>query len=142
MATGVRDVFFDLNTWQAMLDRQQEVFSGMLRGARIGIIPKEEFDSLEGKILAWEAQDGRMLADYRPFTGFRNTDVDLLFVADDEAMVTLYEKAGDNAFSQMKELIRRGTILFYVLKTKSELLDMGYEEFLDALGLAFLGACR
>lgn len=142
MATGVRDVFFDLNTWQAMLDRQQEVFSGMLRGARIGIIPKEELDSLEGKILAWEAQDGRMLADYRPFTGFRNADVDLLFVADDEAMVALYEQAGDNAFNRMKELIRRGTILFYVLKTKSELLDMGYEEFLDALGLAFLGACR
>jgi hypothetical protein len=29
-----------------------------------------------------------------------------------------------------------------VMKTKYELQDAGYEEFLDTLGLAFLGACR
>ena len=142
MATAVADVFLDLSAWQNMLDVQQEVFSGMLQGAKIGILPKVEFDSPEGRILSWEAQSGKMLANYSPFTGFRNADVDLLFVAEDEAMVTLYEQAGENAFLQMKESLRRGTILFYVLKTKSELLDMGYEEFLDALGLGFLGACR
>lgn len=98
-----------------------------------------EFDSPEGRILCWEAQSGKMLTNYCPFTGFRNADVDLLFVADDEAMVTLYEQTGENAILRMKESLRRGTILFYVLKTKSELLDMGYEDFLDALGLVFLG---
>ena len=42
----------------------------------------------------------------------------------------------------MKKMIRSGGILFFVMKTKHQLQDAGYEEFLDSLGLAFLGACR
>ena len=38
--------------------------------------------------------------------------------------------------------IRTGNILFFVMKSKYELQDAGYEDFLDSLGLAFLGACR
>jgi hypothetical protein len=32
--------------------------------------------------------------------------------------------------------------MFYALKPKDALQDAGYEDFLDSLGLAFLGACR
>jgi hypothetical protein len=39
-------------------------------------------------------------------------------------------------------MIRCGNILFFVMKTKYQLQDAGYEDFLDTLGLAFLGACR
>jgi hypothetical protein len=42
----------------------------------------------------------------------------------------------------MKRQIRAGNIMFFVMRTKYELQDAGYEEFLDTLGLAFLGACR
>ena len=49
---------------------------------------------------------------------------------------------GDDPLSTIKKMIRRGSILFFVMKTKYQLQDAGYEDFLDTLGLAFLGACR
>jgi hypothetical protein len=42
----------------------------------------------------------------------------------------------------IKRLIRRGNIMFFVFKNKAQLQDAGYEDFLESLGLAFLGACR
>jgi len=42
----------------------------------------------------------------------------------------------------MKKMIRQGNMLFFVMKAKHELQEAGYEDFLDSLGLAFLGACR
>ena len=36
----------------------------------------------------------------------------------------------------------RADKLLYVIAPKKQLLDDGYEDFLEALGLAFLGACR
>jgi len=32
--------------------------------------------------------------------------------------------------------------MFFVFRTRQELQDAGYDDFLDSLGLAFLGACR
>ncbi len=68
--------------------------------------------------------------------------MDLLFVADSEAMAILRDNIGDDTLSLMKRQIRAGNIMFFVIGTKYELQDAGYEEFLDTLGLAFLGACR
>ena len=68
--------------------------------------------------------------------------MDLLIVVDDEALESLHSQAQDNTFSKMREQIRNGNILFYVMKTKDELLDLGYEELIEVLGIPFLGACR
>lgn len=140
MTPNVEEIFMKQNHWQDSLDRQQEVFSGIFEDARIGILPKPQIESEDGKVLVWEVQSGKMSAGYRPFTGFRNAEVDMLFVADEQGLVSLYENGGE--FKHMKNLIREGSILFYVFKTKNELLDLGYEDFLDALGLAFMGGCR
>jgi hypothetical protein len=32
--------------------------------------------------------------------------------------------------------------MFFVLRRRHELQDAGYDDLLDSLGLAFLGACR
>ena len=114
----------------------------MLPGASLGILPKKEFNSPSGTMLTWNRQDSKMAAAYQPFTGFRDASVDLLFVADDEALESLHSKAMDNPFDEMREQIRNGNILFYVMKTKTELLDLGYEELIEVLGIPFLGACR
>ena len=92
--------------------------------------------------MVWEARQGRMVALEQGFSGIRSVGVDLLFVSDDEAIEALHGLRGSAAFEEMKEFIRQGSILFYVLKTKDALLDLGFEEFLEALGLAFIGACR
>lgn len=45
-------------------------------------------------------------------------------------------------FADMKGKVRRRETLLYVVKPRAGLLDLGYEEFLDSLGLTFIGACR
>ncbi len=142
MATTVDQAFLDGSSWQAILDCRQEIFTNMLPGASLGILPKKEFNSPSGAMLTWNRQDSKMAVDYQPFTGFRDASVDLLFVADDEALESLHSKAMDNPFDEMREQIRNGNILFYVMKTKTELLDLGYEELIEVLGIPFLGACR
>jgi hypothetical protein len=54
----------------------------------------------------------------------------------------MLSELGGDTLSAIKRLIRRGRIMFFVFKNKAQLQDAGYEDFLDSLGLAFLGACR
>ena len=149
--------FGNLDEWQSMLDRHAELFSEMLPGSTIGfvarsgsgIIPGKHAAGLksaqgEGEMLAWQiaADNSGMRASFNGYTGFEDTKVDLLFVAEDAALRAMRDALDGDALSIMKRLIRKGSIMFYVMKTKYQLQDAGYEEFLDTLGLAFLGACR
>jgi hypothetical protein len=77
-----------------------------------------------------------------PYRGFQEAKVDLLFVAETEALDRLRADIGEETLPLMKRQIRAGSIMFFVMRNKYELQDAGYEEFLDSLGLAFLGACR
>ena len=152
--------FGNLEEWQAMLNRHAELFSEMEPGATVGfvarsgsgIMPGKHVAALkgaqgEGQMLAWEiAPNGSgsagMRASFRGYTGFEHTHVDLLFVAEDEALQAMREALTGDTLTIIKRLIRKGPIMFYVMKNKYQLQDAGYEEFLDSLGLAFLGACR
>ncbi len=158
VAEDVADsVFGDLADWQAMLDRHDEVFSGMLPGAAVGFVPRAGSGIQPGKhvaglvaangagdMMVWQIVGTRMQASMRRYTGFQECKVDLLFVTEDEAVQAMHEtlQDGNASLSVMKRQIRKGSIMFYVMRTKYELQDAGYEEFLDTLGLAFLGACR
>lgn len=154
----VESKFGNAENWQAMLDRHAELFTEMTPGSAIGIVPRAGSGIQPGKhvaglenanggneMLVWQIRDGHeagMHASRRSYTGFKQASVDLLFVADDAALAALQEALEADTLSIMKRLIRKGNIMFYVMKTKYQLQDAGYEEFLDSLGLAFLGACR
>ena len=142
MISAVKEVFLERDGWQAMLDHHHQVFSSLQPGAGIGILPKTEFDSPEGEMLAWEAASGRLTAEYRTFKGFQEAGVDLLFVVDDEALEEILNKAKEDPFAKMKQLIRNGNIVFYSMRAQNELLDLGFEDLIDVLGLPFQGACR
>lgn len=146
--------FGDLPAWQQMLDRHREVFAEMDDGARIGIVSREASGILPGKhlegvlhaaevdMLAWEVQGGGMLASIERFAGMATAKVDVLLVADAEALAAARADLAGNALTTIKKSIRRGNIMFFVFKNKAQLQDAGYEDFLESLGLAFLGACR
>ena len=68
--------------------------------------------------------------------------MDLLLVADGDAVEALSADAAGPSLSTLKRSIREGAVILYVMRTKDALLDAGYEELLDSFGLAFLGACR
>jgi len=142
--------------WQALFDAHAPVFADLVDGARIGFVARTEFAAISGRrleglvhaaaratgapMLAFEAQDARMSVERARFDGFEQARVDLLFVAADDAIGELTE--GADTLAVIKRALRRGSVMFYALKPKHELQDAGYEDFLDALGLAFLGACR
>jgi hypothetical protein len=155
MTVATAGTFGELEDWQAMLDRHDELFTEMVPGSSVAIVPKEGSGIQPGKhvaglmaaegageMLRWEVVPGGMRAALAPYRGFQDARVDLLFVADAEAMEALRGNLDDNTLSLMKRQIRAGNIMFFVMRTKYELQDAGYEEFLDTLGLAFLGACR
>ena len=155
MTIATTSIFGELADWQAMLDRHAELFADMTPGSSVALVPKEGSGIRPGKhvaglmaaegsgeMLRWEVVPGGMRAAIAPYRGLRDAKADLLFVADEEALARLRNNIGDDTLSLMRRQIRSGNILFFVMRTKYELQDAGYEEFLDTLGLAFLGACR
>jgi hypothetical protein len=132
----------DLACWQGVLTANHEAFADMQVGAQISLLPWEDAESLRGTMMVWEAGPSGMQAKLQAFDGYGATKTDLILVANDAALETLLTGDAGNSLAAMKSLIRDGDILFYVMKTGRELRALGYEEFLDALGLAYVGACR
>ncbi|MFA4969356.1 MAG: hypothetical protein WC540_06970 [Sulfuritalea sp.] len=154
MTIATDHTFGEIAPWQSMLDRHRELFLDMVQGSRIGFVSREASGILPGKhvegvkvatevpMLAWQLEDGGMSARIERFAGMASTKVDLLLVADEEALETMLGELGGDTLTVIKRLIRRGRMMFFVFKNKAQLQDAGYEDFLDSLGLAFLGACR
>lgn len=155
METATESAFGELRDWQSMLDRHAELFTDMLPGSAVGFVPRAGSGiqpgrhvaglmaaGSESEMMAWEIVGDGMRASLRRYAGFQEAKVDLLFVAEDAAIAAMREAIRSDTLSIMKRQIRQGGIMFYVMRTKYELQDAGYEEFLDNLGLAFLGACR
>jgi hypothetical protein len=154
MTTATDLSFGEIAPWQSMLDRHSELFLDMVEGSRIGFVSREASGILPGKhldgvkvatdvpLLAWQLENGAMSARIERFAGMASTKVDLLLVADEEAMATMLGELQGDTPTVIKRLIRRGRMMFFVFKNKAQLQDAGYEDFLDSLGLAFLGACR
>lgn len=155
MNAATENVFGALGAWQAMLDQQGDVFHGMVPGSCVAIVPREgsgihpgkhvaglKAAAATGSMLRWQVTAGGMQAEILDYPGFQEAGVDLLFVAEPEALESLCNTIGEDTLRLMKRQIRAGSIMFFVMRNKYELQDAGYEEFLDSLGLAFLGACR
>ena len=147
--------FGDVHAWQAMLDRHAPLFSELVPGSAVGFVPRAGSGIHPGKhvagvmnaggtgrMLTWTMDGGGMRAHLRDYAGFQGAGVDLLFVADEAGLHAMREALAGETLSIIKRQIRSGAIMFFVMKTKYELQDAGYEDFLDSLGLAFLGACR
>lgn len=155
MTTTEAGVFGETHSWQAMLDRHAPLFCDLLPGSAVGFVARAGSGIQPGKhvagvmnaagagqMLTWAMDGQRMRADVRHYSGFQDARVDLLFVADDDALEAMRAALGGETLSIIKRQIRKGSIMFFVMKTKYQLQDAGYEDFLDSLGLAFLGACR
>ena len=85
------EMFGDMNLWQAMLDRQRELFVEMEAGSRLGFVSREASGILPGKhcegvrvvaevpMMAWEIENGRMSARIERFAGISSTRVDTAY---------------------------------------------------------------
>ena len=147
----------DAAHWQAVVDASAALFAELRDGARMGLVARGDF-APQGRrlagfeaavvkhagvaMLAFDAANGRIEVSVERFESYDRARLDLLFVADEEARAELAATTPAGTLGVLKRLIRRGNVMFFVFRTRSELQDAGYEDFLESLGLAFLGACR
>jgi hypothetical protein len=151
------DAELDAAYWQSAFDADPSLFAALDDGARMGLIVDGEcapagrrrgaLDAVAaryagGPMFAFSARDGRIAVTVERFQDFAAANLDLVFIADDEARAALGAAAPAATLRTMKRLIRRGNVLFFVLRTKHELQGAGYEDFLDSIGIPFLGSCR
>jgi hypothetical protein len=115
-----------------------DLFAPLDQGARIGLLAR----SAPSRVLVWEACDRGIDAWIVPFAGYSATAADIVLAADDESLAEV-RAAGDGAlFQVLRAGIRSGHIVCYMLKRRCVLEERGFDEVLDALGFAFMGACR
>ncbi len=143
----------DVAAWQRLIDGYAPLFEALADGAAVGIVPRFFTDTGGARraaampstpplpMLVWRKRDGRMRAQTAAYRGLDAPGVDLLFLAGDGALEAVLAR-GEHPLGEMKRQLRAARIQFFVFRTKRELADLGYEDFVEALGLPFLGACR
>ena len=90
----------------------------------------------------WEAGLDEVLNTCETVCGLLERHPDVIFTRGEAWVYEQIRLLNHGLFRRIKRLIRRGNIMFFVFKNKAQLQDAGYEDFLESLGLAFLGACR
>jgi len=148
MAAALQTAF----DWQAVLDAHVGLFEPLVAGASVGLVPRWR-ENEQGvrranimpktepvPMMLWLREAQAMRVRDAIFTGLASLASDVLFIAEDGALETAL--AHERPLSELKRLLRRNQLLFMVLRTRDELRERGWTEFLEALGLPFLGTCR
>jgi len=138
--------------WQPVLDAHAELFESVAPGASIALVPRWAADA-QGRRRAnvmprtdpvpmqlWLRTPQAMLVREDLFRGLAHLRSDLLLIAEDGALEGALAHA--QPMSELKRRVRRGMLLFMVMRTRDELRERGWSDFLEALGLPFLGTCR
>lgn len=128
----------DAAAWQAAAARHCELFAALTPGARIGFVAREA----PATMLLWEAGNDGIDVRVAPFPGFFDSGADILLCADRSALAAIRAAVDGQLFSVLRAGIRNGDIICYMLSRQCELEVQGFEDMLDALGFAFMGACR
>lgn len=140
--TVAGDIISDLPHWQSMLGRHAPLFSALEPGCGVALVPKAATERKPDSILVWRATEAGMVAERGAFSGYKETDLDLLFLCEDEALTAIYAAAEDQPLVVIKSAMRQGQMRLFVLRCRNELIERGWENFLETMGMAYLGACR
>lgn len=148
MAAVAQPVF----DWQPVLDAHVGLFEPLATGVSVALVPRWREDSQGVRranimpktepvpMMLWLREAQSMRARDGIFTGLASLASDVLLIVEDGALDCALAHA--RPLSELKRLLRRNRVLFMVLRTRDELRERGWTEFLEALGLPFLGTCR
>jgi hypothetical protein len=143
----------DVAAWQRLVDGYAPLFEPLAESAGVGVMQRFFVDAAGARrsaampttpilpMLECRKHGGRMVAQPGTYSGLGDIGVDLLFLADDGALEAVLAR-DEHPLGEMKRQLRAARIQFFVFRTRRELADLGYEDFVEALGLPFLGACR
>jgi len=138
--------------WQPLLDAHVGLFEPLVPGASVALVPRWRIDAQGQRranvmpktdpvpMLLWLREAQAMRVCEGIFNGLASLDSDVLLIAEDGALEAAL--GHERPLSELKRLLRRNRVLFMVLRTRDELRERGWTEFLEALGLPFLGTCR
>ena len=124
--------------WSAAAAHHGELFAQLDPGVRIGLLAR----ATPAQMLVWEAGKSGVGARVEPFAGYGASAADIGLAADDEALLEVRSAAAGRLFEVLRGGIRSGHIVCYMLRRRCVLEERGLDEMLDALGFAFMGACR
>ncbi len=124
--------------WLAAANHHSELFAPLDAGVRIALIAR----TAPTRMLVWQAGDAGLAASIEPFTGYGTSAADIVLAADDAALTAIRAAAAARLFETLRAGIRSGSVVCYMLKRRCVLEERGLDELLDALGFAFMGACR
>ena len=124
--------------WLAAAAHHHELFAPLDPGVRIALFAR----STPARMLVWEAAAAGVAARSEPFEGYATTGADIVLAADDVALAELRAAAAPGVFATLRAGIRAGHVVCYMRKRRCVLEERGLDELLDALGFAFMGACR
>ncbi len=130
--------------WTDALRREAAIFEPLAAGSRIGVVAEAILagGARASTMLVWQREREGMRAGVERYDGFESAPVDLLITLDD-AGVEGIERAIDGEFVRsLRALVREGHALFFARRPRAELEESGYEDLLDEIGFAYLGACR
>jgi len=139
-------------SWQQVLDAHAELFEAVVPGASMALVPRWRVDP-QGRRHAnivpasgpipmqlWLREPKAMAVREAVYRGHAHLASDLLMLAEHGALEDAL--AHERPLSELKRRLRRGELLFMVMRTRDELRSRGWTDFLEALGLPFLGTCR
>jgi hypothetical protein len=129
----------DPAAWQAMLDRYGNAFGNLRSGSRIGIGLRSDLSHGDASIVVWEARRGRLYAERKPFCGYGDKSLDIMLVGDDAAVE---EVAQNLELPALKQQVRQGGFVCFLMRAQCDLVEAGYEDVLQSMGIIFMGACR
>jgi hypothetical protein len=124
--------------WLAAAAHHSELFAPLDPGVRIALLAR----SSPTRMLVWEAGNEAIEAQYEPFGGYAASGADIVLAADRESLIEVCSAVTGRLFEVLRAGIRSGHIVCYVLKRRCVLEERGLDELLEALGFAFMGACR
>lgn len=124
--------------WRAAARRHEELFAALDPGARIALVAR----SAPTQALLWQMGEQGVEAEAVTVEGHAATRASIVLAADDEALAQVCAAVGGALFEVLRAGIRSGRIVCYMLQRRCVLEERGFDELLDALGFAFMGACR
>ena len=138
--------------WQQVLDRYVELFAEVAPGASIAIVARHS-QGADGRqranvmpvidpvpMLTWVREPQGMVVREAEFRGLKGLASDVLLIAAEGALEAALSH--DYPLSELKRQLRNGRMLFMVMRTRDELRERGWSDFIETLGLPFLGTCR
>jgi hypothetical protein len=65
-----------------------------------------------------------------------------MLVGDDKAVDEIAEALEQDGLPALKEQVRQGGFVCFLMRAQCDLVEAGYEDVLQSMGIVFMGACR